>query len=86
MAEINLEDYVDEWAGMLKEQLARDRERCGNVWRRRTRTEQELRTFASFDNYYDMYKFAGQPIPWLKVAGLALIAWVRENKPETLHG
>jgi len=82
--EIKLEDFVDEFAVALKGQLACDYVRWGDTWRKRPREGQELRGFATFDNYIDRFKNGGQPIPWLKVAGEALIAWVRENHPESL--
>ena len=79
-----LEDFVDEFAAELKAQLARDEKRYGDTWRHRTLKGQEGRAFATFDNYRDRFRYGGNPIPWLKVAGEALIAWVRENHPETL--
>ena len=84
MGEINLEDYVDEFAGLLKAQLADDRTRWGDTWRHRIKDGQERRIFSHLQDYFDQFLHAGHAIPWLKVAGLALIAWVRESHPETL--
>ena len=81
---VYLEDFVDEFASRLKEQLKSDRERWGDTWRHRIRGGQEERIFSHFSNYFDMYLHGGNSVPWLKVAGLALIAWVREKHPETL--
>ena len=84
MQDVYLEDFVDEFAALLKTQLVGDRERWGDTWRHRIRGGQEQRIFANLDNYFDRFRHGGNPIPWLKVAGLALIAWVRESHPETL--
>lgn len=40
--------------------------------------EGQERTRATFNNYFDMFENAGTPVPWLKVAGNALICWIRE--------
>jgi hypothetical protein len=36
--------------------------------------------YARFNDYYDQWKNAGTPIPWLKIVGEAFIAWVRETQ------
>ena len=45
---------------------------------------QEIRAMDTFDRYFVDFYHDDKPMPWLKVAGEALIAWVRENKPEVL--
>jgi hypothetical protein len=75
-------DFLQEFVAALSEQLIDDDRRWGDVWLHRTREGQEARIFETFDKYYDDYQENGTPIPWLKVAGNALIAWVREQHPD----
>jgi len=79
-------DFLDEFTDALRGQLARDQERWGNTWKHRPRENQEARAMARFQDYFDQWHNAGTPMPWLKIAGEALIAWVRENHPEELDG
>jgi hypothetical protein len=82
--EKTLVDYFDETVDKMKMQLQGDQERWGDTWKHRPREGQEDRAFARFKDYYDQYKNAGVPIPWLKIIGEAHIAMVRENHPEEL--
>lgn len=74
-----LTDYLPEFMEALKTQLEDDFKRWGDVWKYRTRSGQEERIFARYAEYYNDYQFRGVPIPWLKIVGEALIAWVREQ-------
>jgi ABC-type uncharacterized transport system ATPase subunit len=78
----NLVDYLPEFSEALKEQLVSDQFRWGNTWKKRSIEGQELRTKARFDDYFAQFENAGKPIPWLKVAGAALICWVREQSKQ----
>ena len=75
-------DYLPEFIEALQEQLESDDKRWGDTWQKRIRGGQENRIMANIDNYYDQWRNGGNSIPWLKIAGLALIAWIRENNPE----
>jgi hypothetical protein len=75
-------DFIDEFASALEEQLRNDELRWGNTWLERTREGQEERTITRFNDYFDQYKETGAPLPWLKIAGGALICWLRETHPE----
>ena len=75
-------DFLNEFVAALREQLIGDDDRWGDVWLNRTREGQEDRIFETFEKYYKDFKENGTPINWLKVAGNALIAWVREQHPE----
>jgi hypothetical protein len=75
-------DYLPKFVDALKIQLEDDEKRWKNTWTTRTIDGQEERIFAKYRDYYDQWKNAGVPIPWLKIAGEALIAWVRENNHE----
>jgi hypothetical protein len=82
---MNLVDFLPETTKKLETQLTKDQERWGNTWKHRSREGQEERAFARFNDYFDQYKNAGVPIPWLKVIGEAHIAMVREDHPEELE-
>ena len=76
----SLLDYLPEFIKALENQLVDDYKRWGNTWKSRPIEGQELRCKARFDDYFDQFKNAGTPIPWLKIVGEALIAWVREQR------
>lgn len=78
----NLIDYLPEFTKALQEQLVKDQFRWGDTWKKRPINGQEERTKAVFNNYFDQFENAGTPIPWLKIAGGALICWVRELEQE----
>jgi len=75
-------EYLDEFAKELKGQLESDQKRWGDTWLQRIPEGQEVRIEEHIKSYFDQWRNAGVSIPWLKIAGLALIAWVRENHPE----
>ena len=75
-------DFLPEFIEALQEQLESDDKRWGDTWQKRIRGGQENRIMSNIDDYYDQWRNGGNPIPWLKIAGLALIAWIRENNPE----
>jgi hypothetical protein len=66
----------------LQSQLAADAHRWGNTWRTRPIEGQLERSYAEFTNYKDQYKNAGQPFPWLKVAGDIIIDLYRIDHPD----
>jgi len=77
--EKTLLDYLPEFVTELTEQLKADQKRWGNTWMQRPREGQELRVKARYDDYFAQFVNAGVPVPWMKVVGEALIAWVRER-------
>jgi len=77
-----LADYLDEFVKAFKVQLEEDQKRWQNTWKTRPREGQEHRVYARYGDYYDQFKYAGVPIPWLKIVGEAFISWVRENYPD----
>ena len=78
--QIRLADFVDEFSQALKEQVLEDEKRWGNTWLERPKKGQEERIYNEYERYYRDFKEKGTPIPWLKIAGNSLIAWLRENK------
>ena len=75
-------DFLDEFAAALKRQPESDQVRWGNTWLKRIPEGQETRIEEHIKSYFDQFRNAGQPVPWLKVAGLAMIAWIRDNHRE----
>lgn len=72
-------DYLPEFTVELQKQLVSDQNRWGDTWKGRPKEGQEERIFARYKDYLDQFRNAGTPIPWLKIVGEVLIAWVREN-------
>lgn len=79
---MNLWDYLPEFFEALASQLKEDHKRWGNVWLSRGIKGQEERTQQKYNDYFDQFKAVGTPVPWLKIAGGALICWIREKHPE----
>lgn len=75
-------EYLPEFMKALEKQLESDQERWGDTWKNRPLENQEWRTFMRYASYYDDLIKHECPIPWLKIAGGAMICWVRENCPE----
>jgi hypothetical protein len=75
-------DFIVPFTHALVDQLKKDERRWGDTWKQRLPEGQEVRSEMIMRNYFDQYNHAGQPIPWLKVAGLAMICWIRDNHPE----
>jgi hypothetical protein len=78
-------EHIPEFAEALQLQLYEDQKRWGDTWRHRIKEGQEARIWEHIQTYFDQFKHANVPIPWLKIAGLALIAWMRENHPEFIY-
>lgn len=77
-------DYLPKFVSELRVQLRADEIRWGDEWLERPREGQEKRIFMRFADYYGNFLLRHEPIPWLKVAGNALIGWIREKFPEDL--
>lgn len=77
-------DFMGEFTHALEERLKSDDERWGDAWRHVPVEGQEDRIFARFRAYYDQWKHGGQPMPWLKIAALAMIAWLRVQRPDVM--
>jgi hypothetical protein len=75
-------EFLPEFTEALKQQIEEDDKRWGDTWLNRTRKGQEGRIEDDYNNYFDQYRNADVPVPWLKVVGNAMIAWIRENHPE----
>jgi len=75
----DLVEYIPEFIEEFKAQIESDKKRWGDTWMKRSIEGQEERTELTFMNYFDQYKRAGVPIPWLKIIGNAFICWIREK-------
>ena len=78
-------DYMSEFVKALTTQLESDEKRWGDTWKKRVKLGQETRIYNDITDYYDQWESGGTPIPWLKVAGLAMIAWIRDQSPEEFN-
>ena len=76
-------EYLPYFMDALAEQLEDDFQRWGNTWLTRPIEGQSERTVKTLRDYFDQYEQAGIPINWLKIAGNALICWVRETYYDT---
>lgn len=63
-----------------------EEKRWGEVWRKEPKEGQEDRIYSRFEQYWVEFSREGMPIPWLRVAALAFVAWVRDNYPEAARG
>ena len=72
--------YLDKFIEALSTQLLEDSKRWGETWLSRSKEGQEERTRKTFNDYFDQFELGGTPIPWLKIAGGALICWAREQE------
>jgi hypothetical protein len=77
-------DFLPNFEEAFEVQIGNDEERWGDTWKHRGRDGQEERAFERYRDYLDQFRNAGVPIPWLKVAGEAMICWVRENIAEEI--
>lgn len=76
-------DYLDEFVAALRTQLVSDEKRWGDAWLCHC-AEQNNYHVIRFVEYYLESEKSGNLLPWLKVAGGALICWIKENHPEIL--
>ena len=82
MSTLRVIDYLDEFVAALKAQLVEDEKRWGDTWLKRTRKGQTARMIPWLNDCFDRHEHGGVPVPWLRVAGGALINWIREEHPE----
>jgi len=80
--EILLEDFVDEFAELMKAQLRVDHKRWGDEWRKRGIWHCDQHQVERFDDwvhekYLDCVHLSD--FPWLKAACEAMIGWIREE-------
>lgn len=86
MANVKTWDFLDEFVKELQKDLERGEERWGDTWLNRSREGQEERIEQYIKDHLDRYRYAGQPVRWVSIAGECLIAWIREKHPELFGG
>lgn len=74
--------FMAEFISALYERLKEDDIKWGNTWLERTRDGQESRIEEDIIGYFNEYHGSGTPIPWLKLVGVTMIGWIREQHPE----
>ena len=75
-------DFLPEFIDVLKAQLVEDEKRWGDTWLQRTHAGQDDRLAKSLRDYCDEFQYDDVPLPLLKIAGNALINWIRNTHPE----
>ncbi len=74
--------FWNEFDKAMEEQLESDEILWGDTWLNRPKLGQEERVEKRLNDYFDQFRFAGTPVPWLKIVGNVYIAWIREQHPE----
>lgn len=70
-------DFLPEFFAKLSAQLISDDKRWGNEWLKRPR-EGQIRRIIERLTEYEEEAMHGKPFPWLKMAGLAMIGYIRD--------
>ena len=77
-----LPEYFSEFANDLEIQIIEDNKRWGNTWVERglvwNGKSQEQRFFEWVIEKYLQYAHNNKPFPWLKIAGEAMVGYIRE--------
>ena len=76
---MKLTNLIPDFMTALEAQLKSDEKRHGEKWKEMPREGQEQRIYDRFHAYLYDFKVKGIAIPWLKIAGLALIGWTRDK-------
>lgn len=75
-------DFLKEHDDALTEQLKSDEKEWGDSWIHAPYEGMDERIAHHIEDYFLKFREVGTPIPWLKVAGYALIKWIRDNHRE----
>ena len=79
-----LQYFQDEFITKMLAQMANDHDRYGDTWLMPYPDSLEDHILSRYDEYFSQFEESGKPIPWLKVAGYAIIAQARQDHPEWL--
>lgn len=74
------EEFFDKMLG----QMADDHRRNGDTWLSRYENGVEFFIQQRFVEYFNMFEETSKPVPWLKIAGYAILAQARQDHPEWL--
>jgi hypothetical protein len=75
-------DHFEEFTNALYSHLKAQSETRGDTWLERPLRGQIARIYRRYATYFLEWLKSGVPVPWLKIAGLAYIAWLRDSYPE----
>ncbi len=76
--------FKNEFIPKMLSQMDYDNLRWGDTWLMRPSRAQEEDIQEHINHYFEYYQDFGKKVPWLKVAGYAIIAQAREDHPEWL--
>ena len=76
--------FRHEFIPKMLSQMNYDHEKWGDTWQMQPRIGQEKLICEHFNKYFEYFEHYGRDIPWVKVAGYAIIAQAREDHPEWL--
>ena len=76
--------FKNEFIPKMLSQLDYDNQRWGDSWMMLPSGGQEADIQEHIDQYFEYFNQFGKKIPWLKMAGYAVIAQAREDHPEWL--
>lgn len=74
--------FQEEFIPKMLDQMHYDHNRWGDTWLMRTQDGQEDYIWKRFNEYFQMFAEFDKQIPWLKIAGYAVIAQAREDHPQ----
>jgi hypothetical protein len=63
----------------MKNQMHKDQEQWGDNWINHSKEMQVGEIYERYVHYLHQYRTIGEPIPWVKIAIYAMIAWTREK-------
>lgn len=79
----SLPEYLPEFYKDFRDQLISDDERWGDTWKERGLVwegwTQEERFYSWLLCKWEEYRYENKPFPWLKIAGEAMIDYIREK-------
>ncbi len=82
-ARIQLTDYIFRFFEALARELDGLSEGPSDDWRSIPPDELEGALYSRLESFYVEFSRDGLPLPWLKIARIALVGWVRANYPKT---
>jgi len=81
-AKLELYGFVDAFGEAMVVELAENPDKLAKTWHTVTRENQEDHILTELEGIIADYDEADTPVPWLKIALLAMTAWVREKRPD----
>jgi hypothetical protein len=76
--------FQEEFIPKMLAQMANDHDRYGDTWLMPYTEGMEGHIRGRYDEYFGQFEESGKPVPWLKVAGYAIIAQARQDHPDWL--